>query len=220
MYHQESCLSTHANLISYGRPTLWRNPIISLKLLLGKNGLPGGYSEWDMVGLERAKKFLETGSAYMVQQGTRPQTLAYALTDSPVGLLAWIGEKLYAWTDNYPWTPEGLITWTMLYWIKGPAGGTRFYKENNCTTRGSRSGPLAELEFGWSPTPFAYSHFPKEIEPIPLEWAGLRQNLVYTRRHDKGGHFAAWEVPELLSDDIRQFAKIMLEKDERLRAKN
>ncbi|KAF8713843.1 epoxide hydrolase, partial [Rhizoctonia solani] len=221
IYHKETCLGTHANLISYGAPTFWRNPIIGLKTILGGNGIPGGYSADEMAGLRRMQEFLTSGNAYMKIQATRPEasTLAYALTDSPVGLLAWIGEKLYAWTDNYPWTPEELITWTMLYWIKGPAGGLRYYKENHAIHRADRAGPHAEIEFGWSSTPFAFSRFPKEISPVPLDWAGLRQNLVYAESHDRGGHFAAWEVPELLSDDIRQFAKIVQERDERLRDK-
>ncbi|KAG8722411.1 hypothetical protein FRC09_006306 [Ceratobasidium sp. 395] len=221
MYHQDTCLGTHSNLISYGAPSLWRNPIITLKTVLGQKGLPGGYSEKELQGLQRREDFVTTGNAYMKLQGTKPQTLAVALSDSPVGLLAWIGEKLYAWTDNYPWTPEELITWTMLKPRNssiGPAGGLRFYKENHAVRRGDRDGPHAHLEFGWSSTPFAFSAFPKEVAPIPLEWAGLRQNLVYAKKHDKGGHFAAWEVPELLSDDIRQFAQLMILRDSRLSA--
>ncbi|QRW22227.1 epoxide hydrolase [Rhizoctonia solani] len=121
LYHKETCLGTHANLISYGAPTFWRNPIIGLKLVLGANSIPGGYSADEMEGVRRVQEFGTIGNAYMKIQGTRPQSLAYALTDSPVGLLAWVGEKLYAWSDNYPWTPEELITWTMLYWVKGKA---------------------------------------------------------------------------------------------------
>ncbi|GAB1524117.1 hypothetical protein RhiTH_007269 [Rhizoctonia solani] len=216
LYHKETCLGTHANLISYGAPTFWRNPIIGLKLVLGANSIPGGYSADEMEGVRRVQEFGTIGNAYMKIQGTRPQSLAYALTDSPVGLLAWVGEKLYAWSDNYPWTPEELITWTMLYWVKGPAGGLRYYKDNHVIQRGNRSGPHGELEFAWSSTPFAYSLFPKEIAPVPFEWAGLRQNLVYAKKHNKGGHFAAWEVPELLSEDIREFARIVQKQDERL----
>lgn len=122
--------------------------MITLKLILGGKGLPGGYSGDEMAGVKRMQEFLSTGNAYMRLQGTRPQashSLAHQLlsrlrsekrhshmhsqvsapiahsspdfkqrTDSPIGLLAWIGEKLYAWTDNYPWTPEELVTWTML----------------------------------------------------------------------------------------------------------
>ncbi|KAG8742541.1 hypothetical protein FRC10_001308 [Ceratobasidium sp. 414] len=218
MYHQDTCLGTHSNLISYGAPSFWRNPIITFRTVLGQKGLPGGYPADELQGLQRRKDFVTVGNAYMRLQGTKPQTLAVALSDSPVGLLAWMGEKLYAWTDNYPWTPEELITWTMLYWITGPAGGLRFYKENHVIHRGSRTGPHAHLDFGWSPTPFAFSAFPKEVTPIPLDWAGLRQNLVYVKKHNKGGHFAAWEVPELLMNDIRQFTQLVLSKDARLRA--
>ncbi|QRV80290.1 epoxide hydrolase [Ceratobasidium sp. AG-Ba] len=114
MYHQDTCLGTHSNLISYGFPSTWRNPVISLKIALGKQGLPGGYSSSEIEGLKRGSDFVTTGNAYMKLQGTRPQTLAVTLSDSPVGLLAWIGEKLYAWTDNYHWTPEEWITWVML----------------------------------------------------------------------------------------------------------
>ncbi|KAG9100071.1 hypothetical protein FS749_016340 [Ceratobasidium sp. UAMH 11750] len=185
-------------------------------MTLGNLGLPGGYTKSEMQGLERAHEFSRTGGAYRTLQGTRPQTLAVALTDSPVGLLAWIGEKMYAWADNYSWTPEELITWTMLYWIKGPAGGLRYYKENKVLERENRSSPISDIEFGWSPTPFGYSYFPREIAPLPVDWAGLRQNLPYTNKHNKGGHFAAWEVPDLLMGDIREFTSIMLSKDSRL----
>ncbi|KAG8762443.1 hypothetical protein FRC11_009397 [Ceratobasidium sp. 423] len=167
VYHKETCLGTHSNLISYGPPTFWRNPVIGLKLILGGKGIAGGYSADEMAGVRRMQEFLTIGNAYMRQQG--------------------------------------------------PAGGLRYYKENHIIRRGSRTGPHAELEFAWSSTPFAYSLFPKEVSPLPLEWAGLRQNLVYAKKHDKGGHFAAWEVPELLSDDIRQFARIVQGRDERLR---
>lgn len=71
--HQETCLGTHSNLVSYGAPTFWRNPIISLKLFLGSKGLPGGYSDGEMAGLQRMQEFLQIGNAYMRQQGTRPQ---------------------------------------------------------------------------------------------------------------------------------------------------
>ncbi|ELU41150.1 ATP binding protein [Rhizoctonia solani AG-1 IA] len=198
LYHKETCLGTHANLISYGAPTFWRNPIIGLKLVLGANSIPGGYSADEMEGVRRVQEFGTIGNAYMKIQGTRPQ--------------------LYAWSDNYPWTPEELITWTILPVDEhlGPAGGLRYYKDNHIIQRGNRSGPHGELEFAWSSTPFAYSLFPKEIAPVPFEWAGLRQNLVYAKKHNKGGHFAAWEVPELLSEDIREFARIVQKQDERL----
>ncbi|KAF8598876.1 alpha/beta-hydrolase [Ceratobasidium sp. AG-I] len=244
VYHQDNCLGTHQNALYADPPSFLKHPIMALKTFLGFAGLPGGYSEEDIGALKLIGAFIKSGSAYNQIQTTKPQTLAVALTgmtheyptqggtdfslallDSPVGLLAWIGEKLYEWTDSYPWKPEELITWTMLvhtfahnparYWINGPAGGLRFYKENRAVNFPSTAAE-APIRFQWSPTPLGFSSFPKEIILPPLEWAGMVQNLVYTKKHDKGGHFAAWEVPELLTEDIREFASIVIAKDERL----
>ncbi|CAE7172247.1 unnamed protein product [Rhizoctonia solani] len=192
---------------------------MTLKTILGLAGLPGGYPKDEIDGIEKAKEFMRSGTGYSQIQGTRPQTLAVALTDSPAGLLAWIGEKLHIWTDSYPWTPEELITWTMLYWVNGPAGGLRYYKENSIT--GPPKDPELRAQFdylraSWSPTPLGFSWFPKEIASIPPEWAGINQPLVYSKKHHKGGHFAAWEVPELLANDIQNFITIVLEKEPRL----
>ncbi|CAE6494467.1 unnamed protein product, partial [Rhizoctonia solani] len=141
---------------------------------------------------------------------------------SPVGLLAWIGEKLHEWTDNYPWTPEELITWTMLYWIKGPAGGLRYYKENSVT--GPPKDPELRAEFNrlihpWSPTPHGFSWFPKD-GPFPAEWNSIGAKLVYSKKHSKGGHFAAWEVPDEFARDIQNFVTIVLEEEPRLSSLN
>ncbi|GAB1526052.1 hypothetical protein RhiTH_009218 [Rhizoctonia solani] len=123
IYHQDTCLAIHTNL-SVSFPTPLKNPILTLKTILGL------YPKDERDGLKKSQQS-EAETGYQKIQGTRPQTLAVGLTDSPVGLLAWIGEKLYAWTDNYPWTPEEWITWTMLYWVNGPAAGLRYYKENS-----------------------------------------------------------------------------------------
>ncbi|CAE6451764.1 unnamed protein product [Rhizoctonia solani] len=221
VYHQETCLAIHKNINFDGIPTLLGNPIMTLRTILGFAGLPGGYSKETMEGLRRSDELSVTGSGYAKIQGTRPQTLAVAMTDSPAGLLAWIGEKLYTWTDNYPWTSEELITWTMLYWINGPAGGFRYYKENPLADPPRDSVQKAEMDslrLTWSPTPLGVTLFPKDLVKLPLEWSGVNQNLVYGREHTKGGHFAAWEVPELMLEDIRAFTQIVLPNDSRLRA--
>lgn len=215
VYHQDTCLGTHQNVIFVGPPSFLKNPLMTIKTVLGFVGLPGGYPEEDIDGLKRGIEFYKTGTGYMQIQGTKPQTLAVALTDSPVGLLAWIGEKLYTLTDNYPWTPEEIITWTMLHWINGPAGSLRYYKENKILNR-PRTAAESPVLLQWSPTPFGFSSFPAEPVQVPLEWGGMYQNLVYTKKHNKGGHFAAWEVPELLTRDIREFASIVVAQDKRL----
>ncbi|KAH7338912.1 hypothetical protein B0J17DRAFT_628282 [Rhizoctonia solani] len=128
-----------------------------------------------------------------------------SITDSPVGLLAWTGEKPHTWTDNYPWTPEEWITWTMLYWVNGyiskfhgidPAGGLRYYKEHIWMSQPDAPGVYDQKQFlrEWSPTPLAFPSFPKELIRLPVEWNGINQNMIYAKKHDKGGHFAAWEV--------------------------
>jgi hypothetical protein len=73
MYHQDTCLGTHCNLLAYGAPSFWRNPIITLKTILGQSGLPGGYSADDLEGMKRVQQFVTTETGYMRQQGTRPQ---------------------------------------------------------------------------------------------------------------------------------------------------
>ncbi|CAE6468223.1 unnamed protein product [Rhizoctonia solani] len=220
VHHQDTCLAIHRNVNFDSFPTLLRNPIMTLKTMLGLAGLPGGYSKESIEGIKRADEFFATGSGYARIQSTRPQTLAIAMTDSPVGLLAWIGEKLYTWTDNYPWTAEELITWTMLYWINGPAGGFRYYKESPFTGGGDPASRemLERIKSTWSPTPLGLSSFPKELGRFPLEWSNVNQKLVYGKEHTKGGHFAAWEVPELLLGDIRAFTQVVLANESRLRA--
>ncbi|CAE6406770.1 unnamed protein product [Rhizoctonia solani] len=209
VYHQETCLAIHTNFaVSF--PTPFKNPIMVLKAILGL------YPKDEMAGLKKTQQ-LEVEVGYQKIQGTRPQTLAVGLTDSPAGLLAWIGEKLHAWTDSYPWTPEEWITWTMLYWVNGPAAGLRYYKENSIIE--PHKDPELWEAFGGSrrsPTLFGFSWFPKDIYVFPVEWASIGKNNVYSNKHNKGGHFAAWEVPELLVNDIQNFVTIVLEKEPRL----
>ncbi|KAJ1302762.1 hypothetical protein OPQ81_003071 [Rhizoctonia solani] len=218
VHHQGTCLATHSNANFVHTPKPLRNPIMTLKTILGSAGLPGGYPKDEMNGIKITREFDATGAGYQKIQGTKPQTLAVGLTDSPVGLLAWIGEKLFTWTDSYPWTPEEWITWTMLYWINGPAGSLRCYKENAIT--GPPKDPelraeLKELRSTWSATPHGHSWFPKEFAR-PVEWSSIGSKLVYSKKHTKGGHFAAWEAPDLLANDIQNFVSIVLKKDRRL----
>jgi hypothetical protein len=89
-------------------------------------------------------------------------------TDSLVGLLAWMYDKLHAWTDSYPWTPEEVCTWITLYWVSraGPVGTVRYYKENLLSVR---EGESTEVIAGYIKVPLAASLFPKEIISLPDE---------------------------------------------------
>lgn len=94
-------------------------------------------------GLERTKWFSTSGMGYFQLQSTKPQTVGYALADSPVALLAWIYEKLHDWTDEYPWSEEEILTWVSIYWFStaGPAASVRIYYEANHSAEFKTSTP-------------------------------------------------------------------------------
>jgi epoxide hydrolase len=140
------------------------------------------------------------GNGYFEVQATRPQTLAYALTDSPVGQLAWIVERFKEWTHAAD-VPEDavdrdqLLTNVMLYWLTGTANSSaRLYYEN--------------MHAGFSPQP--PSTTPTGVAVFAEDYAIRRygergNNIVHWSEFDRGGHFAAMEAPDLLVGDVRSF---------------
>ncbi|KAG6812500.1 hypothetical protein H0H92_002499 [Tricholoma furcatifolium] len=147
-----------------------------------------GYTEREKAGLERTVKFLSEGSGYSAIQSTRPQTLGYGLTDSPVGLLAWIYEKLAASVANggKPFSDD-----------EGPAASLRIYYEVVQV-----EGAQAFLKLERTTIPLGHSYFPNEAVSLPKSWHRV-PNLVFESEHDAGGHFAAFEEPEALVADLR-----------------
>jgi len=162
------------------------------------------YTDVELARIERIRWFENTGRGYDKEQSTKPQTLGYGLTDSPVGLLAWIYEKLVTWTDSYPWQDDEILTWVSIYWFSraGPAASLRIYYEFT-------EGKDLVLPPKEKPTiPVGLSFFPKEIYPMPKKWTRSIGNVVSDSEHTSGGHFAAYEKPEELVDDVRKtFAK-------------
>jgi len=151
--------------------------------------------------LGRLHTFMSDGNGYFQIQATRPQTLSYALTDSPVGQLAWIIEKFKEWT--YPSTAlpetaidrERILTNVMIYWLTGTAGSSaRLYYEN--MHAGSWGQPPAT-------TPTGVAVFAEDV--AIRRYAEQGNNIVHWSEFDRGGHFAAMEAPELLVDDVRAF---------------
>jgi hypothetical protein len=108
-------------------------------------------------------RFRTKDNGYLVQQSTKPQTLGHSLADSPIGLLAWIYEKLYIWTDKYPWTEDEILTWVLVYWFSraGPAASTRIYYE----VIQADGGILTEREN--TRVPLGLSYFPQELFASP-----------------------------------------------------
>lgn len=141
----------------------------------------------------------EKDSGYAKQQSTRPQTLGYGLTDSPAGQAAWIYEKLWAWTDNQG-APEDVFSMDemldniMLYWLPAAATSSgRLYWE-------SLTG-FASVKIN---IPVGVSIFPKEIFRPSRRWADKHlSNIIHWNELDSGGHFAAWEKPEVFVDEVR-----------------
>lgn len=147
-------------------------------------------------GLEQFNNFKKEGYGYNLMHQTKPLTLGYSMTDSPVGLLAWIYEKLHIWSDNYPWSPDEILQWVSIYYFStpGPNASQHIYFEN------AHAQPLKSV---YSDVPLGVSRFPVEIQHKPRLWHELLGPVVFWREHESGGHFAAWERPEELVGDIR-----------------
>ena len=139
-------------------------------------------------------------SGYSKQQSTRPQTLGYALADSPVGQLAWIVEKFWAWTDcdGHPenvLSKDEMLDDVMLYWLTNSAASSaRLYWES-----------FGKLSPGKVEVPTGVAAFPKEIIKAPRNWCEARYTITHWTDMPRGGHFAAFEQPELFVDDVRAF---------------
>jgi epoxide hydrolase len=165
-----------------------------------------GLSAAEQHAVDAWARFQRDCFGYFLEQSTRPQTIGYALADSPVGQAAWIYEKFYNWTDN-DGDPEDALTRDemldniTLYWLTGTAASSaRIYFEH------AGANPNA----GMVEIPVGCSNFPHEIFPAPRSWAErVYTNLVYWNELDRGGHFAAFEEPELFAQELRQCFRSM-----------
>src|SRR3984893_3247511 len=171
----------------------------------------------DLTGTERAaldsmENAQEWESGYSAQQSTRPQTLGYGLVDSPAGLCAWIIEKFWSWTDSdghleNVLTRDELLDNLMLYWLPGTgASAARLYWE--CFKQVSEWFTRSTADTVTVPT--GCSIFPKEIPRPSRRWAARRYtDIRYWNELDKGGHFAAFEQPELFVNEVRSFFRLV-----------
>jgi pimeloyl-ACP methyl ester carboxylesterase len=172
---------------------------------------PAEPSEEERAALDALATFKTTGFGYFLEQATRPQTIGYALLDSPVALAAWMLDHdtdsyhkiSRAFLDGQPaghLTRERIVDNITLYWLTGTgASAARAYWE---------SGRAQALAAGQAPPevsiPVGFTTFPDEIFRAPRSWAEqVYPNLTYFNEVDKGGHFAAWEEPELFTTEMR-----------------
>jgi pimeloyl-ACP methyl ester carboxylesterase len=184
------CAGIHITLAMGGRPEAVTDP-----------------SPEEQRALQRARHYRDWDSGYARQQATRPQTLAYGLTDSPAGQAAWILEKFWAWTDcdGHPENILGrdeLLNNVMLYWVTASAASSaRLYWESfGAGRRAAR--PVA--------VPTGVAVFPKEIVPPVRRWmAASHPDIRHWTEMPRGGHFAAFEQPGLFVDDVRAFFRLL-----------
>ncbi|KAJ7580187.1 Alpha/Beta hydrolase protein, partial [Mycena floridula] len=165
---------------------------------------PAALEPSDAAGIARGDEFGRFGSSYALEQATRPATLGFVLSSNPLALLAWIGEKLLDWTDE-DMSVETMLELVSLYWFTDTISTTLYpYREVvvllNPDSKGAHENPAWYIS-----KPFGYSLFVKELFPVPRAWAATTGNLVFYRRHDKGGHFAAIERPAELLKDLEDF---------------
>jgi pimeloyl-ACP methyl ester carboxylesterase len=158
-------------------------------------------TEQETTALARVGEHSEWGMGYSAEQSTRPQTVGYGLTDSPAGQCAWILEKFWAWTDNdgHPesaLTKDQMLDDISLYWFTASAASSaRLYWESFKT-----------VDVEPVTCPSGVSSFPKEIIGVSERWARTRfTDLRWYGAPARGGHFAAFEQPEIFVDEVRGF---------------
>ena len=182
--HADHCVAIHTNMPSgLPTPSALDDPDDEAKVAIAGRA---HYQDWD--------------SGYSKQQSTRPQTVGYGLVDSPVAQMTWIVEKFWSWMDcdGHPenvLSKDELLDNVMLYWVTASgASSARIYWES-----------FGTFGRGNVAVPTGVAAFPKEIIRTPRSWAEGRYNITHWTKMDKGGHFAAFEQPELLVEDLRLF---------------
>ena len=180
---------------------------------LGAATPPPGDSEEARAALEAIKTFTTSGFGYFLEQSTRPQTIGYALLDSPVALAAWMldhdTDSYYkisrAFVDGEPvggLTRESIVDNITLYWLTGTgASAARWYWELGQSQAKAQAAGQAPPDVS---IPVGFTTFPNEIFQAPQSWVeGSYPNVTYFNRADRGGHFPAWEEPELFAAEVR-----------------
>jgi pimeloyl-ACP methyl ester carboxylesterase len=188
---------------------LRRPPAEVLAAPLGRGPVPAGFTEQERAAL--AAFGAQARKGYAAEQGQSPQTIGYALTDTPAGLAAWMldhdtdsYEKISrAFTGGPPsggLTRDHILDNITLYWVTNTAtSAARMYWEGGRSTAGAAGHPPPEVSL-----PVAFTVFPGEIFQAPRNWVEeVYPNLIYFHQADKGGHFAAWEEPDLFASELR-----------------
>lgn len=198
----EGLLGIHVNRIE--RATTF--PTDAAQALKSGGPAPDSLSAEESQVFDEARDFLNNGFGYASILSTRPETVGYGLADSPVGLAAWLYDKIADWvfTRGHPeqaLSRDDILDNITLYWLTntGPSSG-RIYWENL----------KAGVKLTAAKVPVAVTVFPGEVYRPPRKWLSKAYpKLVYYNHASKGGHFAAWEEPELFAEEIRAGFKAM-----------
>ncbi|KAI1007112.1 hypothetical protein K3495_g1111 [Podosphaera aphanis] len=198
--YPQHCKASHINMPLAFAPTFAKHPWIALQHAISP------YTDKEKAAFKRRDWFQKEGNGYYMEQSTKPQTLAYALNDSPVALLAWIYEKLHDWTDGYPFTDDEIFTWVSIYQfsVAGPGAAHRIYYEQQHTKPGKGAMTISET-CQYIPVPLGITYNPKELFVAPKTWCRTLGPVVFEAEYDTGGHFYATEHPERLAQDLQRF---------------
>jgi len=190
-------LGIHINMPGTVRPSV-------LRLIRNRDPVPSSFSDEEKAAFARLEYFYRKGFGYAEMMNTRPQTLGYSLADSPVGMLAFFYDKFAEWTysggePERALTRDEMLDDVTLYWLTNT--GTSSSRSYWDAAQGG-GGPFNAVDI---PTvPVAVTIFPGEIYRAPRSWAEQAlHKLIYWNEVDKGGHFAAWEQPQLFAEEIR-----------------
>ncbi|KAH6664192.1 Alpha/Beta hydrolase protein [Halenospora varia] len=181
----EGCQGVHLNYCYMPEP---KSPI-------------GTLDDQDRIAIARSAEFAKTGGAYGSEHATRPSTIGFVLSSNPIALLAWIGEKFLEWTDATP-PLDTILEAVTLYWFTDTFCSSIYqYRQ---TLQPVNKGGHAQAEY-YIHKPLGFTAFAKEIVPGPKAWVATTGNLMFYRKCDVGGHFAALEQPERLLGDVTDF---------------
>ncbi|KZT55042.1 epoxide hydrolase [Calocera cornea HHB12733] len=202
--HADHCVLAHFNNLIEKPPTAHYPVLTAMAVLPNWAGRRVGsliLTEPEMAGVDRQMAFSKTGRGYFVLHSTKPATIGYALSDHPLGLLAYIGEKYHGWADpSRPISNADIVSTVVLYFLTGTFHTSLLpYYENDP----AKHMALPRQVVGKS----GVSVFQFDGLAVPRSWANRVLNVVYYKRHEQGGHFAGLESPDALTLDIREFVK-------------
>lgn len=173
--------------------------------LLGKKVDTNGLDKVDQAAVARSNMWSGFGTGYLVEQATKPGTIGAVLESSPIAVLAWIGEKLAYAKARDPM--HFLLAEVSLYWFTGTAATCLWFYRSGSGAGVAKDGPSVAFAPSRIEKPFGYSQFVEEIYPTPISVVKPLVNLVWSKRHLTGGHFAALERPDAIWEDVVDFAK-------------